>query len=447
MADQLRVTRPFILLTTLIAPLGAAGLLMAWTVGRHAVTLPLLLLVAATLLSENFAFSLPDYSVSLSYPLAMAAIVVGGPAAAGLVAAMAATNYREIRAHRPLVFILFNFGQASFVWTTGAYLYVHLGGSVLSWTADGTLKGLQSGDFPKVLLPMLVAAVYCAAGNIFLTSLAAAALGIQSLKDQSRAMFAFMPTQVALAFVGYLIAQVIALNVVALPLFIAPLIVARQLYVRYADLKSAYVDTIRSLIGALEAKDPYTRGHSERVSEYALRLGQEVGLEPRALERLEYAGLLHDLGKLAVPSRVLTNPGRLQPHEMDWIREHPARGAMMVGRIPPLRDLAETVGQHHERVDGTGYPARIDGAALTQAARILAVADSYDAMTTTRAYRPALSHREAVAELLAGSGSQFDANLVRVFLDAEIGIGVEGEVALELVPASSLDAAVQGGEL
>jgi len=412
-----------------MAPLGIAGLILSWTLGRHAVTLPLLLLVAATLLSENFAFALPDYSVSLSYPLVMAAIVVGGPAAAGLVVAAASTNYREIKSRRPLAFILFNLGQACFVWTTGAYLYVRLGGPVLSWTADGTLQGLRSGDFPQVLVPMLVAAVYCAAGNMFLTSVAAAALGIQSLKAQSRAMFAFMPTQVALAFVGYLIAQVIALNTLALPLFIAPLIVARQLYVRYADLKSAYVDTIRSLVGALEAKDPYTRGHSERVSEYALHLGQEVGLDSRALERLEYAGLLHDLGKLAVPSRVLTNPGRLQPHEMDWIREHPARGAAMVGRIPPLRDLSETVGQHHERVDGTGYPGNIAGEALTQAARILAVADSYDAMTTTRAYRPALTHAEAVAELLGGAGTQFDSELVRVFLDA--GIGADRETLAE----------------
>ena len=226
-----------------------------------------------------------------------------------------------------------------------------------------------------------------------------------------------LPAHIALPFVGFLMAQVLSLQLFALPLFVFPLLVARQLYQRYLGLRRAYVDTIRSLVSALEAKDPYTRGHSERVSEYAVVLGRELGLDSRALERLEYAGLLHDLGKLAVPSHILTKPGRLEDAEMDRIREHPRRGAAMVGRIPSLRDLAETVGQHHERIDGKGYPGGIRGIELTQAARILAVVDSYDAMTTTRAYRRALTQEEAVAEMLAGAGGQFDEDMVRAFLD------------------------------
>ena len=118
---------------------------------------------------------------------------------------------------------------------------------------------------------------------------------------------------------------------------------------------------------------------------------------------------------------MLTKPGRLDDQEMQSIREHPARGAKMVERIPPLRDLMGAVHQHHEWIDGHGYPDHTSGEGLSMAARILSIADSYDAMTTTRSYRPALSREEAVAELLRGAGTQFDADIVRVFIEARVG--------------------------
>jgi putative nucleotidyltransferase with HDIG domain len=417
------VTRPFVLITLVVVSIGVGSLVAAWVEAPPQLGVPLLLLLLAILLSENYAFALPDYSVSLSYPLAMAAVVLGGPAAAGLVASASFTNYREIRARRSPAFLAFNLGQMSLVGTSGAYLFQLLGGRFMLSSQHAGLLPFRSADFPHILLPMMLVAVWCAAGNMLLTASAAAALGIQPFRKQLRAMFAFMPTQIALAFVGYLVAQVIALNVVALPLFVAPLVVARQLYMRYAGLREAYADTIRSLVGALEAKDPYTRGHSERVSEYASELGLAMGLESRLLERLAWAALLHDLGKLAVPGAILTKPDRLADDEMDRIRAHPSQGADMVRRIPPLRDLGNTVSQHHERVDGTGYPSGVLGSDLSIEARILAVADSFDAMTTTRAYRPALSREQAVSELVDGAGTQFDEGVVEVFVEARVGVG------------------------
>jgi putative nucleotidyltransferase with HDIG domain len=237
-------------------------------------------------------------------------------------------------------------------------------------------------------------------------------------------MVEFVPTQFTLAGLGFLLAQVLAISALALPLFFAPLAVARQFYLRYAGLKTAYVDTIRSLVGALEAKDPYTRGHSERVSEYAVALGEAMGLDSRALERLEYAALLHDIGKLAVPSAILVKPGRLEADEMEQIRAHPDRGADMIRRIPPLRDLAQSVVQHHEWFNGSGYPERRPGEELSGAAKILSVADSFDAMTTTRAYRRALSLDEAIAELIRGAGTQFDGDVVKVFIECRVELAV-----------------------
>jgi HD-GYP domain-containing protein (c-di-GMP phosphodiesterase class II) len=158
------------------------------------------------------------------------------------------------------------------------------------------------------------------------------------------------------------------------------------------------------------------------VAAYALEIGVAVNLDAISRERLEYAALLHDLGKLAVPGEVLTKPGKLSDAEMQVIRQHPERGAGMVSRIPPLRDLAEYVSKHHEWFNGGGYPSASSGADIPELALILSVADCFDAMTTTRAYRPAMSRDEAVAELIKFAGTQFDPAVVRAFIEARVGV-------------------------
>ena len=239
-----------------------------------------------------------------------------------------------------------------------------------------------------------------------------------------------VPSLFAISFVGYLIAEVLAVSVIGFPLFVFPLVVARQLYERYTSLRESYVDTVRSLVGALEAKDPYTRGHSERVASYGVELGRKLGLDSRSVRRLEYAALLHDVGKLRVSRLLLTKPGSLSPSEYQTIQEHPVVGASMVAQIPPLKDLAEYVRLHHERWDGQGYPLRVEGDSIPLFARILSVVDAYDAMTTTRPYRSALMHDEAIAQLIQGAGQQFDPEVVRVFIEARIGYEVASDPEL-----------------
>jgi HD-GYP domain-containing protein (c-di-GMP phosphodiesterase class II) len=213
-------------------------------------------------------------------------------------------------------------------------------------------------------------------------------------------------------------AQVVSVAAVTLPLFIFPLVVGRQFYQRYLGLRDAYRDTIRSLIGALEAKDPYTRGHSVRVAVYATQIGVELGLEDDALERLEYSALLHDLGKLSLPSQILTKDSALTDDEFAAMRDHPAAGAAMVERVPPLRELAPLVLNHHERPDGRGYPGGLCADQIPVPSRILSVADAYDAMTTDRAYRGAMSPEDAAQELRDGAAKQFDEQIVDAFLRA-----------------------------
>jgi len=415
-----RTPRPFRLLAwpLLVLSLGFFG--YSWAASPPTMSLQLLFVVLAAALSEFFALQLPQFTFSLAYPFAMSAILLAGPAGAGLVAAFSAISFSDLRRQRPASVLAFNFGQLMLEVCLAGWTYLLLGGRVMA-ISPSVFRPLAGPDFPSALYGMLACAVVFSITNLLLISLGVSLLGGARTRDVFLSSSGLVPTQVALAFVGFLMAQVLTISVIALPLFVFPLAVARQLHERYTGLREAYVGTVRSLVGALEAKDPYTRGHSERVAEYAVALGQAMNLEASELERLEYAALLHDLGKLAVPGAVLAKPGRLEPVEMDRIREHPARGADMIARIPPLRDLAETIGQHHERIDGGGYPGGIAGDRISMPARILAVADSYDAMTTTRAYRPALDREGAIAELLGGAGSQFDAQVVRTFIESRVG--------------------------
>lgn len=176
------------------------------------------------------------------------------------------------------------------------------------------------------------------------------------------------------------------------------------------------------LVGALHAHDRGSQGHAERVRAYAALLGQELRLSPAELDRLQWAALLHDIGKITVPVEILNKNGPLSDDELAVINTHPAEGARLV---EPLRwwlgEWTDAVGQHHERYDGKGYPLHTSGPAISYAGRIVAVADAYEAMTSSRSYQPAVVTAEARAELTRGAGSQFDPVVVRAFLSLSIG--------------------------
>lgn len=174
-------------------------------------------------------------------------------------------------------------------------------------------------------------------------------------------------------------------------------------------------DALRALVKALEAKDPYTKEHSERVTEYALLIAEEMGLSEDEIETLRFAGHLHDVGKVGIADAILLKPGRLTPEEYEIIKRHPVIGAEIVGRIALLQEEALIIRYHHERFDGKGYPEGLKGEEIPLLARVLAVADAYDAMTSRRPYRPSLSPAKAFNEILRCSGTQFDPEIVKVF--------------------------------
>jgi putative nucleotidyltransferase with HDIG domain len=216
-------------------------------------------------------------------------------------------------------------------------------------------------------------------------------------------------SQIALGFMGLAIAQVMRNEgPLGFALFVVPLLVARQTYRRYLSLRETYADTVRSLVAALEAKDPYTKGHSVRVARITVAVARQMGFEDAEVERIEYAALLHDLGKIGISRSVLSKPGALTDDEFDKIREHPDIAARILESVPFLEDVRPVVQDHHERVDGLGYGRGLLGEDLSTAARVLAVADSFDAMTADRPYRGAMSEAAAVVELRANIGTQFD---------------------------------------
>ncbi|HVD49827.1 MAG TPA: HD-GYP domain-containing protein [Gaiellaceae bacterium] len=171
------------------------------------------------------------------------------------------------------------------------------------------------------------------------------------------------------------------------------------------------------LSGAIEARDPYTRGHSARVTALAEAVARKLGWSEERLASLRLGGPLHDIGKLAVSDEVLRKAGRLDDHELAQIREHPKTGARLILRIAALRDAIPYVLYHHERWDGAGYPSGKAGEEIPLEARVLAVADAFDAMTSDRPYRRALTHEEALAEVERCAGTQFDPQIASVFLE------------------------------
>jgi HD domain len=190
----------------------------------------------------------------------------------------------------------------------------------------------------------------------------------------------------------------------------------------------AYPEALTALTGAVEAKDRYTHGHSSRVSDLAVRLGHRIGLGPDALRQLAHGALLHDVGKIGVPDGVLNKPDSLTSEEWEWIKAHPVVGWEMASRAPSLRGTLNVVRHHHERWDGSGYPDGLTAREIPGPARIVAVADVWDALTSDRAYRPAWPAERALEHLVAARGSLFDPLCVDAFLDlmAEGSLGTAG---------------------
>jgi putative nucleotidyltransferase with HDIG domain len=197
-----------------------------------------------------------------------------------------------------------------------------------------------------------------------------------------------------------------------LPLFSFPLLSSWQTERMFEQMKESHKSTVAALTTALEADEPYTHGHSYRVAKYALQLGRKLGMSEKDLETLEYGGLLHDIGKIAITNDIVCKPARLTKEEFDILASHPAIGAEIVEQMRFLEDASKLVRHHHERPDGLGYPEGLKGDEISLGSHILNLADAIDAMTSNRPYRMALSLEHCMDEVRRFRGTQFEERVV-----------------------------------
>jgi putative nucleotidyltransferase with HDIG domain len=211
----------------------------------------------------------------------------------------------------------------------------------------------------------------------------------------------------------------------------------------FKDLQEAYVSTVRLLVSRIEEKDPYTHGHTERVAEYAVGIAKELGFTVDEVQRIQFGAFLHDIGKVHTQSDILQKPGALTEEEWMLVKAHPVRGAEMIRGVKFLERVTDMVRHHHERVDGKGYPDGLTGEQISIGAKIVNVADAFDAMTTDRPYRVGFTVEKAVDQMVDKAGTQFAAEIVEVFVAAlkegrirvtKVQPGAPGNSAGSLVP-------------
>lgn len=190
-----------------------------------------------------------------------------------------------------------------------------------------------------------------------------------------------------------------------------------QLTDTYEKLEKAYLESVETLRYTVEAKDPYTRGHSDRVSAYSVLIGEKLGLSEDDIKTLKIGGLFHDVGKIGVPDAILQKNSKLTDDEYSEIKNHPSIGAHILSTASIFKDIIPIVKHHHEKYDGTGYPSKLKGEQIPYLARIAAIADSFDAMTSRRTYRNSLPIETVITEIRRCKGTQFDPAIADVFLD------------------------------
>ncbi|MET7276724.1 HD-GYP domain-containing protein [Kribbella sp. NPDC005582] len=350
----------------------------------------------------------PARGASMATIVIMSVYVICGPATAIVVAGVA--SLAQPRSVPPMK-RFYNSSQWILTAAAGALGYTLLDGP----TGDAALE-----HAPKAILAVVVAGVLHQGANALMM---AAVLGLERGAKVVVFFFRDVVGSTALPMLGYSFLGVLmamawigGLRVVAGLLVMVPLIVARWALTQDEAERRAQEAAMRAFIQVIETKDLYTRGHSERVSQGVGMVGRFLKLPEDRQQALEHAGLLHDVGKVGVPTSIIRKPGRLDDSEMDAVRLHPARGVELIGNIPFLEEVKSAVLHHHEKYDGTGYPAGLSGTNIPYFARIIGIVDAFDALTSTRSYRPARSVEETLAILDKDRTTHFDPQLVDAFL-------------------------------
>ncbi|MGP4025795.1 HD-GYP domain-containing protein [Actinomadura sp. 3N407] len=365
--------------------------------------------------------------ISLGFAVSLASVVLLGPAGAALVGGGAmATGQRSVGPVKRM------FNGAQFALSGFA------AGTVFGLLGGGGFEPGQVGWVGQVIVPFLAALVTFVVANLGLTAGVLLLGGQAAAHELARASGPVAAGCVGYGMFGLLIAGLWGrLGLLVAVLVLLPLLVARWALEQAYAQQRAHDATLAALCQAVETKDPFTRGHCGRVSRAAVMVARQLGMRPERVETLRYTGMLHDVGKLGVPTRILTKDGPLSDEEYAAVQLHPMRGLEIVREIGFLDEALAGIMHHHERMDGRGYPLGLAGDEIPEFARVIGVADAFDVMTSTRPYRKARPVGEAVRELRRCSGTQFDPVMVEAFLRALDLHGWEAEAGRREVAGSA----------
>ncbi|MFQ5968462.1 MAG: HD-GYP domain-containing protein [Acidimicrobiia bacterium] len=350
-------------------------------------------------------------------PAVMVALVAGvvfghGSAALGMAAlgALGMFNQRDVKERRVLVPMM-NFGQYVVTETVAGLVLEPFLSSTGTWdTADVALAAVGAA----------LAAGMHAAVNLGLVAYAVRMLYADRRMRPWSGLGELVPSHIVMGALGGLLGATYHLEPTILPLIFVVFVIGYLSFASYGELREAHEATLRGFIKALEAKDLYTRGHTERVAYFTQIIGKELRFSGTRIEQLRWAALIHDVGKLAVPRELIRKKGRLTPAEYGEMQRHAQVVEEILAEVEFLRPMVEIASGHHAHFNGEGYggTGHTEGEIPSPEARILAVADAFDAMTSTRTYRMALTQEYAIAELRSHAGTQFDPEVVEALESA-----------------------------
>lgn len=372
------------------------------------------LLVVFSLLSavaETFLIPLPKIgAISVSFALAFSAILLTNPLTTAIITAAGVAFRCPYVDGRGRVHILNNPPYKT-IFNISQYI---INSSIAAMTYVAVDKMIDVGFvFYNPVAGTAALLIYILSNTLFMSELMSILLKEKFSSIWKSSFFGMLVNIVMVSLLGIVLAfSYNSYGTGGILLFFIPLLFARYTFKLYIDMRKNYFDTMNVLVRAIEASDPYTSGHSMRVSAYAEAIAKQLGLPQGKIDLIKSAALLHDIGKIGIDKKILNKDGKLEKDEFDTIKSHPEIGATIISDLSYLSNITEIIRHHHERNDGRGYPDGLDHDKIPLETSILTIADSFDAMTTNRPYRHSLSLDTALNEIKTNAGTQFNPDIV-----------------------------------
>ncbi|WMJ75766.1 MULTISPECIES: HD-GYP domain-containing protein [unclassified Sedimentibacter] len=371
----------------------------------------LIVFSALSIIAETFFILLPKVgAISVSFALYYSAIILTNPLLASIISAIGVAfrfPYKDGvgRVHilnNPIYKTIFNTSQLMICSGMAGMAYVYLNNIIN-----------VGFDFYNPVAGAAALSVYILLNTLFMSALMSILLNEKFIYIWRNNFFSMMINVLLVGLLGIILAFAYnSYGIGGLLLFFIPLLLARYTFKLYIDMRKNYFETMNVLVRAIEANDPYTSGHSLRVSAYSEAVAKQIGLPQSKIDLIKSAALLHDIGKIGIDKNILNKTGKLERDEFETIKSHPEIGATIIADLSYLSNISDIIRHHHERNDGKGYPDGLCHDSIPLETSILTIADSFDAMTTNRPYRKSLSLEAALSEIKLNSGTQFNPDIV-----------------------------------